>query len=163
MKFRKKIEFVEATQWFKEGDHPAVMGSRPDKLCGCTILFGTASGQPHLHYSTFPLEKPAYIEPGDWIVTESTGKIYSVKPDVFEELFEPAEDSKQAMLTALKGLSAERAFDVIKAFGFSWRVASRQDLSVSDTVYWYELTTDYRDKRINLQLVNDHVTEAYIG
>lgn len=75
MKFRKKPVVIEATQWFKDGDHPAVV---PGKL----------SGMPVFWVET--LEGPMYVSPGDYIITGVVGETYPCKPDIFELTYEPA-------------------------------------------------------------------------
>lgn len=74
MKFRKKPVVVEATQWFKDGDHPAVQWiswkgfGRIDTLEGDHI-----------------------VTPGDWIITGVKGEHYACKPDIFEMTYEAIE------------------------------------------------------------------------
>ena len=74
MKFRKKPVVIEATQWFKMGDHPAV---RP----------GTITGLPLID----TLEGEHYVTPGDWIITGVKGEHYACKPDIFEMTYEASE------------------------------------------------------------------------
>ncbi len=77
MKFRKKPVVVEATQWFKDGDHPKV---KP--------LYGfTGKGW----IST--LEGGHEVTPGDWIITGVKGEHYPCKPDIFEATYEPVNES----------------------------------------------------------------------
>lgn len=73
MKFRKKPVVIEATQFFKMGDHPAVVYGHS----GCPII-NTLEGD-HL------------VMKGDWIITGVKGEHYSCKPDIFEMTYEPAE------------------------------------------------------------------------
>jgi len=72
MKFRKKPVVVEATQWFKMGDHHAVIE--------------ISEGVPAVK----TLEGPMYVTPGDWIITGVKGEHYPCKPDIFEMTYEPA-------------------------------------------------------------------------
>ena len=74
MKFRKKPVVIEATQWFKDGDHPAV------KM--------TNGGKDPLIQT---LEGPLFVTPGDWIITGVKGEHYPCKPDIFEATYEPVE------------------------------------------------------------------------
>jgi hypothetical protein len=68
-KFRKKPVVVEASQWFKPGDHPAV-------ICSEIPHVKTAGG-------------PAPVHPGDWIITESDGRgHYPCRPDIFAATYE---------------------------------------------------------------------------
>ena len=73
-KFRKKPVVIEAVQWFKMGDHPAVkQGKHTDR-----IFIETLEGD-HL------------VTPGDWIITGVKGEHYPCKPDIFEMTYESAE------------------------------------------------------------------------
>lgn len=74
MKFRKKPVVIEATQWFKDGDHPEV------KM--------TNGGKDAIIHT---LEGPHFVTPGDWIITGVKGEHYPCKPDIFEMTYEPAE------------------------------------------------------------------------
>lgn len=76
MKFRKKPVVVEAVQWFKHGDHPAI------------VALATAS--PHCGW-IYTLEGGHVVSPGDWIITEVNGEHYPCKPDIFEATYEPIE------------------------------------------------------------------------
>jgi len=77
-KFKKKPVVIEATQWFKDGDHQAVIP-------------GMLSGMPVFWVET--LEGPMYVSPGDWIITGVKGEQYPCKPDIFEMTYEPAGES----------------------------------------------------------------------
>lgn len=79
MKFRKKPVVIEATQWFKEGDHPAVRIMPADQ---------GAAPQPFIH----TLEGPLLVAPGDWIITGVLGEHYPCKPDIFELTYEPVQE-----------------------------------------------------------------------
>lgn len=72
MKFRKKPVVIEAAQWFKDGDHPAVVNM------GVPLIM--------------TLEGPLYVTPGDWIIKGVKGEFYPVKPDIFAATYEPVED-----------------------------------------------------------------------
>ena len=71
MKFRKKPVEIEATQWFKMGDHPAVWKSHEAHL-----------GVIHT------LEGDHIVTPGDWIITGVKGEHYPCKPDIFEMTYD---------------------------------------------------------------------------
>jgi hypothetical protein len=71
MKFRKRPVVIEATQWFKDGDHPAVW------------LDFVGSGFVNT------LEGVRIVTPGDWIITGVKGECYPCKPDIFEMTYEP--------------------------------------------------------------------------
>ena len=76
MKFRKKPVVIEATQWFKDGDHPAV-------------IKGKLNDGPIFWINT--LEGDMMVVPGDWIITGVKGEHYPCKPDIFEMTYEVAE------------------------------------------------------------------------
>ena len=80
MKFRKKPVVIEATQWFKMGDHPAV------------ALPGLLQDYEADRYGWInTLEGGHYVTPGDWIITGVHGEHYPCKPDIFEKTYEVAE------------------------------------------------------------------------
>lgn len=89
MKFRKKPVVIEATQWFKHGDHPAV-----------NPVFTHSPSDEHWH-PTVPteegwiktLEGAMRVNPGDWIITGVKGEHYPCKPDIFEMTYEPVGDN----------------------------------------------------------------------
>lgn len=74
MKFRKKPIVIEATQWFKDGDHPKVQ---------CSPWNG------RVFIDT--LEGDHTVTPGDWIITGVKGEHYPCKPDIFEMTYEAVE------------------------------------------------------------------------
>ena len=105
MKFRKKPVVIEATQWLRNGDHPAddagrrksdgtteregtivgyfrrlyVSGAQPCKQC-CRLM------SDHGWINT--LEGGHIVCPGDWIITGVKGERYPCKPDIFEATYE---------------------------------------------------------------------------
>lgn len=86
MKFRKKPVVIEATQWFKDGDHPAVVMRESHT---------TAKISPGVTYvKKVPviktLEGEHIVTPGDWIITGVKGEHYPCKPDIFAETYELA-------------------------------------------------------------------------
>jgi hypothetical protein len=74
LKYRKKPVVVEATQWFKDGDHPAVRTSTHTSRALIDTLEGV-----HI------------VTPGDYIITGVKGEHYPCKPDIFELTYEAAE------------------------------------------------------------------------
>ncbi len=70
MKYRKKPVVVEATQWFKMGDHPAV--------------FYNHNSVPTIK----TLEGEHFVTVGDFIITGVKGEQYSCKPDIFALTYE---------------------------------------------------------------------------
>ena len=90
MRFRKKPVVIEATQWFKDGDHPAV----------ARFPFGWAIAKAEGYPDYAPadlgiiqtLEGHHQVTPGDWIITGVKGEHYPCKPDIFEATYEKVED-----------------------------------------------------------------------
>lgn len=111
MKFRKKPIIIEATQWFKNGDHPEddvwrvfddgsfprieregvivryfrnpdVSGDAICKHCGEIM---------HNHGWIDTLEGGHIACPGDWIITGVNGESYPCKPDIFYKTYEKVE------------------------------------------------------------------------
>lgn len=107
-KFRKKPVVIEATQWFKNGDHladghemfdagdgpfrgegkvvryfrrPDVPGETPCQHCAKTM---------HVHGWIDTKEGGHIVCPGDWIITGVAGEMYPCKPDIFAATYEPA-------------------------------------------------------------------------
>jgi hypothetical protein len=79
MKYRKKPIIIEATQWFKHGDHPKV----EVYLAGPgDIVFG----------SILTLEGGHIVTPGDFIITGIKGEHYPCKPDIFHATYEKVEE-----------------------------------------------------------------------
>ena len=76
MKFRKKPVVIEATQWWKDGDHPNV-----------EPFAESAPGYGYVR----TLEGGHVVSPGDWIITGVKGEHYPIKPDIFEQTYEPVE------------------------------------------------------------------------
>jgi hypothetical protein len=79
MKFRKKPVVIEATQWFKMGDHLAV------------TPYWTHDPECKLWGWVKTLEGGHIVIPGDWIITGVKGECYPCKPDIFEMTYERIE------------------------------------------------------------------------
>jgi hypothetical protein len=76
-KFRGKPVEIEATQWFKEGDHEAV------------ALYYFASGPAQ---AVTGAQGKSRVDSGDWIIREPSGNgFYPCKPSVFALKYEPVE------------------------------------------------------------------------
>ncbi|MEO8176923.1 MAG: hypothetical protein ABI626_09725 [Sphingomicrobium sp.] len=70
-RYLKKSVVVDAVQWFKQGDHPAVL-AKSDR----EAYIDTPEGRLR-------------VDPGDWIITGIAGENYPCKPRVFEQLYTP--------------------------------------------------------------------------
>jgi len=75
MKYRKKPVVIEAVQWFKHGDHPAV---RASLIPGRAVIDTLEGGH--------------FVTPGDYIITGVKGEHYPCKPDIFAMTYEPVEE-----------------------------------------------------------------------
>ena len=115
MKFIKKPVVVEATQWFKNGDHPldyvdslddfatpeyrkehgwegdVVRYFRDPNVADETVC--KYCGDIMLHHGWVKtLEGGHIVCSGDWIITGVQGEHYPCKPDIFEETYEKVEE-----------------------------------------------------------------------
>lgn len=118
--FRKKPVEIEASQWFKNGDHPLdyaksqvgyegdVLREWPASECkkhgweGQLVRYfrhpevaGTSeckhcSRQMNDHGWVETLEGGHIVCPGDWIITGVKGEHYPCKPDIFTATYDPA-------------------------------------------------------------------------
>lgn len=112
-KFRKKPVVVEATQWFKNGDHPddgigemvtpvPGDGAEYPRVEGRVVSFHRHRGMPRGelihpgcqnklkdHGWVATLEGGHIVCPGDWIITGIKGEHYPCKPDIFEATYGP--------------------------------------------------------------------------
>ncbi len=121
--FRKKPVVVEATQWFKNGDHPEdYVGDFHDPIGprtysaafrqqegweGAVVRYFRRPEDEYHGQNTHPpcgriyhdhgwidtLEGGHTVCPGDWIITGVQQERYPCKPDIFKETYEPAEVS----------------------------------------------------------------------
>lgn len=89
MKYRKKPVVIEATQWFKNGDHPEVERylTSPDACANEYCLKCMNPMENHGWIDT--LEGGHIVCPGDFIITGVQGEQYPCKPDIFQETYEP--------------------------------------------------------------------------
>lgn len=84
MKFRKKPVIIEAVQYTEYGK--LVKG-----MCNSKTCYVSGNIEPHVH--TIHKGQIVNLEVRDWIIPESDGKhYYPVKPDVFEQTYEPVDD-----------------------------------------------------------------------
>lgn len=114
MKFRKKPVVIDATRWFKNGDHPQdaatevfdyPTGQRPSAIYeGAVVRYfrhpevsGTKAcahelcGKAmHVHGWIDTLEGGHIVCPGDWIITGVAGELYPCKPNIFDATYEAA-------------------------------------------------------------------------
>lgn len=121
MKFRKKPVVIEATQWFRNGDHPLDFANERSGFQGDNVITYSAdecrsldfegevvkrfrhpgiSGRDvcrhckvimHHHGWIDTLEGGHIVCPHDWIITGVNGEHYPCKPDIFNKTYEVAE------------------------------------------------------------------------
>ena len=103
--YRKKPLVIEATQWFRNGDHPKDGNGtftdgeryeglvvryfrrpdvRGDRICG------HCDNAMHVHGWIDTPEGGHVVCPGDWIITGLKGEMYPCKPDIFAATYEVA-------------------------------------------------------------------------
>ncbi len=108
-KYRKKPVVIEATQWFRNGDHPKdnsrVMYTRGDdgsdlitegevvRLFRSPVRSGGSLCQHcgvrmHDHGWIDTLEGGHIVCPGDFIITGVSGELYPCKPDIFASTYD---------------------------------------------------------------------------
>lgn len=113
MKFVKKPITIEATQWFKNGDHPLDgvgmeapdgLGGVYERVEGLIVRFFRRPGAPgvsecrdchrtmHDHGWIDTMEGGHIVCPGDWIITGVKGERYPCKPDIFAATYEAVEE-----------------------------------------------------------------------
>jgi hypothetical protein len=113
-KYKKRPVLIEATQWFKNGDHPndesyrldtpdgptrisegkvvryfkslAIPGERICGKCGNQMQVHGELSNPHTGAEEF-------ICPGDYILTDSLGHYYRMPAEEFETRYEPYRES----------------------------------------------------------------------
>lgn len=110
MKFRKTPVVIEATQWFRNGDHPldgkerfesgefngelfegkVVRYFRHPEVAG-TTLCRECGVEMDVHGWIDTKEGGRIVCPGDWIITGVKGEMYPCKPDIFEMTYEQVE------------------------------------------------------------------------
>ena len=109
--YRKKPVVVEATRWFKNGDHPDDDVFRPfedsgeipkEPREGRVVRYfrhpayrGGAKHTCGCHYDNHgwidTLEGGHIVCPGDWIIRGIKDEVYPCKPDIFEATYEAVE------------------------------------------------------------------------
>ena len=121
MKFRAKSVVIEATRWFKNGDHPEDYAGDVEGMIdgvqrkisgeyrrergweGSVVRYfrrPDVAGDTPCPQCGVRMHEHGWIDsggdgltvcPGDYIITAATGKYYPMKPDIFAVKYEPAE------------------------------------------------------------------------
>jgi hypothetical protein len=110
MKYKKKPVVIEATQWFKNGDHPEDDVYTPSEDTGVAPKEGKIvryfrrpyfSGDHQCNHCGCKMRWHGWIDtlegghivcPGDYIITGIKGEHYPCKPDIFEATYEKVEE-----------------------------------------------------------------------
>ena len=119
--FRKKTVVVEATQWWKNGDHPEdesvrlnnknENGFRSEGKVVRRYRNPSVSGNVDCHICGKPLCLHGWIDtpeggytvcPGDWIITSGKGEYYPCKSDIFAKTYEESHAGIQQQIDELK-------------------------------------------------------------
>lgn len=97
-RYRKRPVVIEATRWWKNGDHP---GDGDDiDTEGAVVRYFRRPGVPgasecskcdefmHNHGWIDTLEGGHIVCPGDYVITGVQGERYPCKPDIFHQTYE---------------------------------------------------------------------------
>lgn len=94
MKYKKKPVVIEATQWFKLGDHPDVMDYHTAWDLGHRCFNPShllTISNPHGKGLIQTLEGWHEVTPSDYVITGVQGETYACKADIFELTYEELE------------------------------------------------------------------------
>lgn len=110
MKYQKRPALIEATQWFRNGDHPQDQSTPLDSPDGGTRM---TEGKVVRYFKSLNIpgnrvcrhcgnimqkhgelvdglsDENEIVCPGDYIVTAPNGQHYKVPADIFETMYEP--------------------------------------------------------------------------
>lgn len=81
MKYIRKSIEVDAVQWLKTDSHPDVMANVHDYT---GMVYGTIHGGD------------VVVNLGDWVITESNGRIFPESPAEFEANYQPAPETRRS-------------------------------------------------------------------
>lgn len=84
MKFRKKPVIIDATQWLKHGDHPAVSTAPSDQ----PVTLMAMKDHPEWGYLLRHKSIGLIVVPGDWIIEDEEEGYFRVHDSDFKEKFE---------------------------------------------------------------------------
>jgi len=117
MKFRKKPIVIEASQWFKNGDHPNdgfdyyQDFSKPSGITRCEgkvvryYRHPEINGQSICSKCEFIMHQHGWIDTlegghtvcvGDWIITGVKGEHYPCKPDIFQMTYDKIDSVQES-------------------------------------------------------------------
>jgi len=99
-KYRKKQVVVDAAQWFRAGDHPAVVHPVPVNVP--ILEHGRDVAPTPAERAVLPvgaiqtLEGWMLVRPGDFVIRGVAGEHYACKPDIFLKTYEPVDPARRA-------------------------------------------------------------------
>lgn len=106
MQFKLKDYFVEATQWFKHGDHPAVIARVP--------MDGSMENAP----AVLPMENgDLTISPGDFIIEHPSGQIQSLPEHAFIGKYVPVLPEEKPVLDPVQNIESVPTAPVLPLIG----------------------------------------------
>ena len=97
-KYRKKPVVIEATQWFRNGDHPLDGGSETEGEIVRYFRTPEMRSQESCEHCGIIMQNHGWIDtlegghkvcPNDWIITGVKNEKYPCKPDIFERTYDP--------------------------------------------------------------------------
>lgn len=108
--YRKKPVIIEASQWFKNGDHPEddcttfKVNEKEHLAEGKVVRYyrrPDVPGHRKCQHCCLYMDVHGWIDtkegghivcPGDWIITGVKGERYPCKPDIFKQTYERIEE-----------------------------------------------------------------------
>jgi len=118
-KYRKKPVVIEASQWFKNGDHPEDncgtfdAGDGPFQGEGNVVRYfrrPDVDGRSKCEKCGYIMDAHGWIDtppdgfpvcPGDWIIKGVEGEFYPCKPAIFDATYDTVTESQEAELDAI--------------------------------------------------------------
>lgn len=88
--FKRPME-VDATQWFKMGDHPSVEQWNQE-IHAPPFTCKRCSHPMTSHGHIYTLEGGNNVCPGDWIIVDDAKVQWSIDPDRFDETYDLEDD-----------------------------------------------------------------------
>lgn len=122
--FRKKPVVIEAVQWDGTDESAAIIAAAFD-VDAERLEFGGGV----LDVAT--LEGGLSASPGDWIIRGIQGELYPVKPDIFQQTYEPATAHRESPE------EGERDDDDVRRVGWAYHVVGSKGHGE-----WWEFSED---------------------
>lgn len=113
MKYKKKPALIDATQWFRNGDHPQDRsvpikrnGGSDGRSEGKVVRYFQSTNIPGSRFCSecgnvmqhhgmihpdVAVNEDEIVHPGDYIVTNRKGKYFAQRSEQFEAMYEPYE------------------------------------------------------------------------